>query len=293
MLETGRLVQLPAVEVGLLAGRPGPRGRVFPPHAPLATGPRQPAEPPILPLLDIDEALGARPPLTAIAGIADQGRPVLLDLLSPETSHVLVVAGHAWGKSTLLRTLVGSLCLRARPWQMGILGVDLSGNELPILEAVPHQIAPLACEVSEAGGLLAWLEAETEARLDRQIVSPAIVLVVDDIRWLADPDQSHNLRRLVRMLRIGGRAGVHVLAAVREPPPPELAALFGVHGSVLAVGGGVPTRGVFAFRTRGWERTVQAAYLPAWDLHRLVARVSGRAARTARATMARAGAGRL
>lgn len=276
MLDTGKLREITAEETGLLAGRPGHDGRLFAAQVGRATSLGQAAEPPFLPLLDLEEALGSREPLAAVAGITHEGRPVLIDLLAPETSHVLVVACHAWGKSTLLRTLVGSLCLRARPWQMRVLGIDVSGNELSILEAVPHQIAPLARDVSEAGSLLRWLEEETEARLDRQIASPAIVLVVDDMGWLADPDQACSLRRMARMLKIGRRAGIHVLAAIQQPPPAELAPLFDVQGSVLAVGRDGPMRGVFTFRSRGWRTTAQAAYLPARDLNRLVPRISGR-----------------
>ncbi|MGH2627565.1 MAG: FtsK/SpoIIIE domain-containing protein, partial [Anaerolineales bacterium] len=120
-----------------------------------------------MPLLELEEALGSRAGLSPVVGVGDDGRPVLLDLSSRETSHALVQAPDGWGKSTLLRTVVGSLCLRARPWQVGLVGVDLSGRELSILEALPHRIAPLACDVSEAAGLLAWLEEEGEARLDR------------------------------------------------------------------------------------------------------------------------------
>jgi len=290
VLDTGKLRELAPEEMGLLAGRPDHDERLFAAQVGRATSLGRVAEPPFLPLLDLEEALGSREPLAAVAGMTREGRPVVIDLLAPETSHVLVVACHAWGKSTLLRTLVGSLCLWARPWQMGVLGIDFSGNELSILEAVPHRIAPLACDVSEAASLLTWLEEETEARLDRQIASPAIVLVVDDMGWLADPDQASSLRRMARMLRIGRRAGMHVLAASQQPLPEALAPLLDGQGSVMAEGRDGPTRGVFTFRTRGWRTTAQAAYLPARDLNRLVARISGRAHGPGR-TNVQAGAG--
>ncbi len=277
MLDTGNLGETSAEEVGLLARPLGSGGGLFPAQARRATGLRQVADPPTLPLLDLENGLGSRRPLAAVVGVTHGGRPLVIDLLSPGTSHVLVVACAAWGKSTLLRTLVGSLCLGARPWQMGVLGMDLSGRELSILEAVPHNIAPMACDVSEAASLLAWLEEETRARLDRQIASPAILLVMDDMGWLADPDQASSLPRMARILKIGRQAGIHVLAAIRQPLPEELAPLLDVQGSVLAVGGDGLIRGVFTFRTRGWQTTAQAAYLPARDLNRLVARISGRA----------------
>ncbi|MGH2606223.1 MAG: FtsK/SpoIIIE domain-containing protein [Anaerolineales bacterium] len=279
-----------AEKLGVSAGRHSLDEAPFSGRAGRATRFGQLAEPAFLPLLELEEALGIREPLAAVAGITHEGRPILIDLLAPETSHVLVLACQAWGKSTLLRTLLGSLCLRARPWQMGVLGVDASGNELSILEALPHRMAPLACDVTEAGRLLAWLEEETAARLDRRIACPAILLVVDDMGWLADPDQASNLRRMVRTLRVGWRAGIHVLAAIQQPLAAELAPLLDVQGSVLAVGQDGPTRGVFTFSSRGWQRTVQAAYLSARDLNRLVAGISGRAVGPG-GTKAQAGAG--
>jgi len=290
MLDPGKLGEIAAEETGLLAGRAGLDSGLFAAQVRRATSLGRVAEPPLLPLLDLEEALGGREPMAAVAGMTHEGRPVLIDLLAPETSHVLITACQAWGKSTLLRTLVGSLCLRTRPWQMGVLGIDVSGSELSILEAVPHRIAPLACDVSEAGSLLTWLEEETEVRLDRQIASPAIVLVVDDMGWLADPDQASSLRRMARMLKIGRQAGIHVLAAIQQPLPEALAPLLDGQGSVMAEGRDGPTRGVFTFRTRGWRTTAQAAYLPARDLNRLVARISGRADGPGR-TNVQAGAG--
>lgn len=238
---------------------------------------RPPADPAPLPLLDLEAGLGERGVLASLVGVSDEGRPLVVDLRVPETSHVVVRAPEAWGKSTLLRTIIGSLCLRARPWQVGMAGIDLSGRELSLLEALPHRIAPVAHAVGEASELLAWLEGEVEARLDREITAPAMLVAVDDLAWLADPDQASSLRRMARILRVGARVGVHVIAAIGEPPPAELSPLFDVPGSVVAVARGGGTRGMFEFRSRGWQGAAQAAYLSAGDLNQLVMKVSGQA----------------
>lgn len=65
----------------------------------------------LLPLL---KSLGGIPPLTACLGLAEDGRPLLLRLPSPEVAHVLVAGATGSGKTDLIRAMLISLAIHNR-----------------------------------------------------------------------------------------------------------------------------------------------------------------------------------
>src|SRR5512144_58430 len=84
--------------------------------------PRPDAQPVrLLPLL---RSLGPLPPLTACLGVADDGRPLLLRLPSPDVAHVLVAGGTGSGKTEMLRTLLVSLALTNRQSRLQLALID-------------------------------------------------------------------------------------------------------------------------------------------------------------------------
>ncbi|MEX0787967.1 MAG: FtsK/SpoIIIE domain-containing protein [Anaerolineales bacterium] len=230
----------------------------------------------VLPLLELEKACGELPPLSALLGITSRGVPLLVDLLRPETGHIFVVGPGGVGKSTLLRTAMASICLHSSPSQVGLFAVDLSGVQLSVLEAIPHRLAAPAREVDEAGQLLTWFEREAEDRLERGIQSPALILLIDDLDWVTDPDQAQSLQSLKIILRIGIATGVHVLAGGSRLP--EFLDGPDADGFVLAVpgaGGWVSSPGDFMFKASGWQASAQVAFLSALDLNRLVVSLRG------------------
>ena len=62
----------------------------------------------LLPLL---EKLPRTAPLTACLGLAENGRPLLVRLSSPDVTHVLVAGATGSGKTALMRSLLVSLAI--------------------------------------------------------------------------------------------------------------------------------------------------------------------------------------
>jgi len=229
----------------------------------------------VLPLLELEQAGGDLPPLSLMLGITSGGVPLVVDMLRPETGHMFAVGPGGSGKSTLLRTAMASICLHASPSQVGLLAIDLSGRQLSVLEAIPHRLAAPAVEVDEACQLLAWFEREVQDRLERGIHSPALILIIDDLDWVTDPDQAQSLEGLRTIVRTGAEAGVHILAGGSFTP--GFLGSPGADGFLLAAASGEWSRssGDFVFTAANWQASAQIAFLSARDLNRLVVRLRG------------------
>src|SRR3972149_3825812 len=115
----------------------------------------------LLPRLDL---LGEWPPLHLALGMGVDGRPLVIDIASPSSWHLLAAGEAASGKSELLRSALIALALGTAPLEGRWLGLDLSGRQLALLEAVPHALCELACEPRFADELLDWAVAQLPER---------------------------------------------------------------------------------------------------------------------------------
>jgi len=228
----------------------------------------------LLPLLG---ALDERVPLTALVGMSDQGRPLLMDLRQEDSWHLWIEGPEGCGKSELLRTLIISLALASRPSQLKLLGIDMTGQELAMIEALPHALARLATNVRHASEMVFWLEREIERRLRDRILQPAIFLVVDDLAWMDLRPTRGLTGGFRRLLSNAERAGVHLLAASRSIQTPHIRRTLCASGLTKAIPGpqGEEDLGMFEFRsTRGNRRRARVAWLSAADIQLVVARIS-------------------
>ncbi len=213
----------------------------------------------LLPLLDL---LGRLPPLHIALGMGLNGRPLVIDLTGPSSWNLLVVGQAGCGKSELLRSALVSLAFGAAPREVRVLGIDLSGRELRLLEAMPHALCELADEVRYADELLRWLVGET---LERRHPRPHLLLWVDDLGVLAAAGLPQLDRRLRTLLRDGPAAGVHLMLGSRPESAAGLMDL-GRDRSVQAQAGeGEPGR--FLFSSLRGRREAKVAWLPVRDLY--------------------------
>ena len=254
-----------AERIGVPEVRIAPAGRALALDVPMPRlqGPR------LLPLL---QALGALPAWTALVGMAEGGAPLLMQLCGPATDTVVVVGPAGSGKSELLRALALSLALTTPAPNLQLVGIDIGGRELAVLESLPHLAAELATTVPQAGALLSRLAREIDAGWESTGGGRARVLVIDDDCWLAGAEAGR-LPLLRRLVQAGPSVGVHVLAASRDPRPAWLARRPGVvvAQALQSWEGPRPAApGRFLLRSHRDVARVRAASLSAADLNQAV-----------------------
>ncbi|OGO19735.1 MAG: hypothetical protein A2Z14_00795 [Chloroflexi bacterium RBG_16_48_8] len=231
-------------------------------------------------LLPLIEDLGNLLPLTAVLGITASGKPLLLNLRRKETWHLFAYGPASTGKSELLRTVILSLALKNRPSQVQFLGIDLSGKELSVIEALPHVLAEVAVDPHYAEELMGWLGDEIERRKQAQGMYPDVILLIDELEGVMHHSEML-LRELPLILHEGSKIGVHLVATSKEIRPGSIMPNWRKSGTVVAKAGHDVTqaeiaetgRGQFEFNVAGERTVAQVAWLPAQDLQQAITMV--------------------
>ncbi|MEP6760892.1 MAG: FtsK/SpoIIIE domain-containing protein [Sporichthyaceae bacterium] len=188
---------------------------------------------PVLPLAAVPSTSPAAVPYGLLDMPAEQRRaPLVLDL--EHGGHLLVAGGSRSGRSTLLRTLAGSLALRLAPEEAHLYVIDGGSGGLTGLAALPHCGAVVSRDqVARGDRLLVRLTQEIERRQSvlaaggfasvaeqRAAAEPGdrlpwLVLMVDGWEGVHaaydDVDHGRPLDTLQRLVRDGGAAGLRVV----------------------------------------------------------------------------------
>jgi hypothetical protein len=236
-------------------------------------------------LLPLIQGLNNLLPLTTVLGIAVNGKPLLLNLHRDEMWHLFVHGPNSTGKSELLRTFILSLALKNRPSQVQFLGIDLSGKELMVIDALPHALSEVAVDGGYAGEMIHWLAQEIDRRQKAQINSPDVILVIDELERVMEHSEML-LKRLPLILHKGPKTGIHLAATSREIRPGAIIPRWRKTGVVIAKASKRIVRkksevyqiGMFDFYICGERIIAQVAWLPANDLQRAVRSVCKRRA---------------
>ncbi|MEW5988094.1 MAG: FtsK/SpoIIIE domain-containing protein [Chloroflexota bacterium] len=187
---------------------------------------QRPSAPAGLSLLTLLNDLPSLPPLTAALGQADDGQPVLLDLRSDPSPHLLVAGGPAAGKTTLLRAIALSLALSNPQAQLQMLLLELAGVRGPAarrgpaladLNDLPHLLAPAISDPSEAMEALRFLVSEMAYRREQNLTTPAIITLIDDVAdlWPAGGEEAG--QALSQLLQRGAAVGIHLVLSTSRP----------------------------------------------------------------------------
>jgi hypothetical protein len=126
--------------------------------------------------------LGCLPPYRVLAGVEEDGRPLLLNLSDPARLPVLIAAEPGSGKTRLLHALVES-ALRLHS-SADLRAVVLSAY-LPewtdLAQAFPaHLTSLVGTDRPSAGRIILELSALMERRLNGDRSGPALVVAIDD-----------------------------------------------------------------------------------------------------------------
>ena len=101
-------------------------------------------------------------PLTLVLGKDIAGRPTVADL--GRMPHLLVAGTTGSGKSVALNAMLLSLLYKSSADQVRLILIDPKMLELSVYDGIPHLLAPVVTDMSEAGHALRWCVAEMERR---------------------------------------------------------------------------------------------------------------------------------
>lgn len=181
------------------------------------------AEPPVS-LLDLLALTPDVPPVTAVLGLSDNGRPVLLRFDDSQMSHVLLSGASGAGKSALLRTMALSLALHNRQSQAQLLIIDPhleaepGGHRyLEPLNYLPHLLTPVCHSLEEAAEALQFLVAEMERRDEDDVERPSLFAFIDKAASLLEAGGEPVVGAITRLLQRGQQTGIHLILSTQRP----------------------------------------------------------------------------
>lgn len=240
-------------------------------------------------LLELQRRLAHVPPDTAILGMEETGRPLLLRLPSPEVAHVLVSGTTGSGKTVLVRSMVLSLAMNNQPRRLQMALLDPKGHGFGPLTDLPHLLRPVITSATESLVLLADLAQEMERRDKAGISRPRIVVVIDEMADLALVGGKTMERFLTRLAQRGREAGIHLVACTQKPtaalvgslvkanfPARLVGAVVSPEDAKVAAGVGgtgaerLSGRGDFLLVVRGEVIRLQAAYASKKEISQVI-----------------------
>jgi DNA segregation ATPase FtsK/SpoIIIE, S-DNA-T family len=187
-------------------------------------------------VLEAKEFTRAGSPLAVALGRDVAGDPVVADLT--RMPHLLIAGATGSGKSVCINTIVASLLMNNGSEALRLLMVDPKMVELPIYNGIPHLVAPVVTDPSQATGALAWLTLQMDERYRtfaasgvRNIVEynnrtgkgksaealPYIVLVIDELADLMMTAAFDVERQICRLAQMARATGIHLVLATQRP----------------------------------------------------------------------------
>lgn len=196
----------------------------------------RPEAPPVA-LLDLLPLLPSLAPATVTLGLGENGRPLLVELSDKDVAHVMISGSSSAGKTTLLRTIAVSLALTNRQSQLQLVAINGAAGSVmeghAILEPLtylPHLLEPVVSHPVDAVALLNFLVEEVDYRLEQEVQTPTIVVLIDGLVSLFDAAGSDAVNAVLQLLQKGAEAGVHLVMATADPASAALNAF--VHASI-------------------------------------------------------------
>ncbi|MFA9461988.1 DNA translocase FtsK [Thiohalorhabdus sp. Cl-TMA] len=226
----------------------------------------------------------AESPLTLALGADIAGTPVVTDLGS--MPHLLVAGTTGAGKSVGINSMLLSLVYKASAEDVRLILVDPKMLELSVYDGIPHLLAPVVTDMSEAANAFKWCIAEMERRFQlmahvgvRSLAAynqrirdakeagdplrgpstdgihegpelepqPWIVVVVDELADLMMVAGKQVEESITRLAQKARAAGIHLILATQRPSVDVLTGLIKAN---------IPARISFQVNQRVDSRTI-------------------------------------
>lgn len=223
-------------------------------------------------------------PLALVLGKNISGGPVIADLA--KMPHLLIAGTTGSGKSVCINALILSIIYKATAKEVRMIMVDPKMLELSVYEGIPHLLAPVVTDMSEAANALRWSIVEMERRYklmselgvrnlagyNRKIKMamdagepimdptvkegqipeplqelPCLVVIIDELADLMMVVGKKVEELITRLAQKGRASGVHLLLATQRPSVDVITGLLKAN---------IPTRVAFQVSSKVDSRTV-------------------------------------
>ena len=222
--------------------------------------------------------------LAIVLGKDISGNTVIADLA--KMPHLLIAGTTGSGKSVCINALIVSLIYKATAQQVRMIMVDPKMLELSVYEGIPHLLAPVVTDMSEAANALRWCIVEMERRYklmselgvrnlagynrkvrlaleagkpiydpmaregsvpEELIELPCLVIVIDELADLMMTVGKKVEELITRLAQKGRASGVHLILATQRPSVDVITGLLKAN---------IPTRIAFQVSSKVDSRTI-------------------------------------
>jgi S-DNA-T family DNA segregation ATPase FtsK/SpoIIIE len=212
------------------------------------------------------------------------GETVITDLA--KMPHVLIAGTTGSGKSVCINALILSIIYKATAKEVRMIMVDPKMLELSVYEGIPHLLAPVVTDMSEAANALRWCIVEMERRyklmselgvrnlagynrkvkiaadsgqpiLDPMVREgdiaeplqelPCLVIIIDELADLMMSVGKKVEELITRLAQKGRASGVHLVLATQRPSVDVITGLLKAN---------IPTRVAFQVSSKVDSRTI-------------------------------------
>ncbi len=205
----------------------------------------------------------AKNPLSVVLGKNIEGKSAWLEI--NKTPHMLVAGATGSGKSVCINTILASILLHATPYQVRLLLIDPKMVEFTPFKGIPHLLAPIITDPTEAMFALAQVVEDMQSRYKllaefgvRKIEDyndkvpksqrlPFIIIIIDelaDLMMAASKEVETSIARITQKARA---AGIHLIVSTQRPSTDIVTGL---------IKSNIPTRISFAVPTSIDSRTI-------------------------------------
>lgn len=151
-------------------------------------------------------------------GQTSTGTPVHVNLAGNRTCHALISGTTGSGKTVTEQLIALTLASGNTPDEARLILIDAKGSVLwRGFQREEHLYHPLISDPREAVAALSWLVAELDRRKTSGRSTPAIYIIIDELKELIDLAGDPVAEAIRRLTALGRELNIHVTIATQYP----------------------------------------------------------------------------